>query len=110
MFYSASGKYVRPSDGMLQSLIVKSEDGDAIVPAVTGQSEKVPAVTGQFEQQDIYGLITSAQPLRLSWSHYAIILQEADKEARAWYEQEAANEELRREIEQQKEFFRLQNG
>ena len=93
IFHSASGKYVRlSSDGILQSLIAQFEDGDTIVPAVTGQSEKVPAVTGQFEQYDIYSLIISEKPLRLSWSHYAIILQENSKEARAWYEQEAANE------------------
>ncbi|MCR5039374.1 MAG: PDDEXK nuclease domain-containing protein [Bacteroidales bacterium] len=93
IFHSASGKYVRlSSDGILQSLIAQFVDGDTIVPAVAGQSEKVPAVTGQFEQHDIYSLIISEKPLRLSWSHYAIILQEDSKEARAWYEQEAANE------------------
>ena len=30
--------------------------------------------------------------IRLSWTHYRIILQESDTEARAWYENEAANE------------------
>ena len=30
--------------------------------------------------------------IRLSWTHYRIILQESDAEARAWYENEAANE------------------
>ena len=28
----------------------------------------------------------------MSWTHYRIILQESDTEARAWYENEAANE------------------
>ena len=31
-------------------------------------------------------------PIRLSWTHYSIILQEPNAEARAWYENEAANE------------------
>ena len=40
----------------------------------------------------MYGQLTPTQPLRLSWSHYSIILQESNAEARAWYENEAANE------------------
>lgn len=63
-----------------------------IVPSLTGQSETVPAVMGFFDQSDLYGFIASAYPLRLSWSHYSIILQEQNAEARAWYENEAANE------------------
>ncbi len=31
-------------------------------------------------------------PVRLSWTHYRIILQEPNADARAWYENEAANE------------------
>ena len=34
----------------------------------------------------------SQSPLKLSWTHYRIILQESSKEARDWYEQEAARE------------------
>ena len=63
-----------------------------IVPSLTGQSETVPAVMGFSDQSDLYGFIASAYPLRLSWSHYSIILQEQNAEARAWYENEAANE------------------
>ena len=55
--------------------------------------------------------LCAKSPIRLSWTHYRIILQENSKEARDWYEQEAAREreDLRREIEQQKEFYRLQH-
>ena len=63
-----------------------------IVPSLTGQSETVPAVMGFSDQSDLYGFIASAYPLRLSWSHYSIILQEQNAEARAWYENEAATE------------------
>ena len=63
-----------------------------IVPSLTGQSETVPAVMGFSDQSDLYGFIASAYPLRLSWSHYSIILQEQNAKARAWYENEAANE------------------
>ena len=34
----------------------------------------------------------AAYPIRLSWTHYRIILQESNAKAREWYEQEAANE------------------
>ncbi len=36
--------------------------------------------------------ICSNAPIRLSWTHYRIILQEADFEARTWYENEASKE------------------
>ena len=36
--------------------------------------------------------LRAQSPIRLSWTHYRIILQESNKEARDWYEQEAARE------------------
>ena len=36
--------------------------------------------------------LTAKSPIRLSWTHYSIILQENSKEARDWYEQEASRE------------------
>ena len=45
-----------------------------------------------FDQSDLYNIMASTYPLRLSWTHYSIILQESNAEARAWYENEAANE------------------
>ena len=47
---------------------------------------------GLSGQSDLYNNMASTYPLRLSWTHYSIILQESNAEARAWYENEAANE------------------
>ena len=63
-----------------------------IIPSLTGQSEKVPSTMGFSDGQDIYGQLKSTQPIRLSWTHYSIILQEPNSEARAWYEREATRE------------------
>lgn len=63
-----------------------------IVPSVTGQSEKVPSAMGLFAAADLYSQLTATRPIKLSWTHYSIILQESNKEAREWYEQEAARE------------------
>lgn len=48
------------------------------------------AVSGKSE--NIIDSINSASPIRLSWTHYRIILQETNPQARAWYENEAAKE------------------
>ena len=47
-------------------------------------------VSGKSE--NILDTIEAYAPIRLSWSHYRIILQEPNTEARAWYEREAASE------------------
>lgn len=47
---------------------------------------------GLFNEVDIYSRVVTEKAIRLSWTHYGIILQESDAEARAWYENEAANE------------------
>lgn len=67
-------------------------DDSIIVPAVTGQSEIVPTAMGLFSDLDIYVHLLPIKSLKLSWSHYSIILQEGNKDARDWYEQEAARE------------------
>ena len=41
---------------------------------------------------DIFQSLTGKSPIRLSWTHYSIILQETTADGRAWYENEAANE------------------
>ena len=41
---------------------------------------------------NIFHALRAKSPIRLSWTHYRIILQENSKEARDWYEQEAARE------------------
>lgn len=58
----------------------KSIDLDNIFHAVSGK-------TG-----NIFQSLTGKSPIRLSWTHYRILLQEGSKEARDWYEQEAARE------------------
>lgn len=85
-----------------------------------GHPKIFQSVTGKcsdFDYANILQAMTAKSQLKLSWTHYSIILQEENPDARAWYEQEAAKylaymptqEELRREIEQQKEFFRIKN-
>ena len=55
------------------------------------ESERIfHAASGDFV--DIINLFCPQYPIRLSWTHYRIILQEPNAEARAWYENEAANE------------------
>ncbi|MBO4602159.1 MAG: DUF1016 family protein [Salinivirgaceae bacterium] len=66
-------------------------DTEKIFHAVSGKSE-APALPGLYSQSDIYDNMAPANPLRLSWTHYRIILQESNAEARLWYENEAANE------------------
>jgi predicted nuclease of restriction endonuclease-like (RecB) superfamily len=62
--------------------------------AVSGQSDDLEnifhAVSGKSE--NIMQLLIATSPIHLSWTHYRIILQESNKEARNWYEQEAARE------------------
>lgn len=62
--------------------------------AVSGQSIDLEnifhAMSGKSE--NILQSLTAKSPIRLSWTHYRIILQESNKEARNWYEQEAARE------------------
>lgn len=78
---------------ILHAMSAKSEeDTENIFHAVSGKSEIVPSLTGLFNEIDLYGHLSPVKPLRLSWTHYRIILQESNAEARAWYEQEAANE------------------
>ena len=79
-----------------------SEGNKNIFHAVSGKSEIVPSLTGESEIMnemcsqssiaDILQSLTAKAPIRLTWTHYRIILQESNKEARDWYEQEAARE------------------
>jgi len=65
-----------------------------IVHAVSGQLEetgKVYAVSRQ-SQTNILDAPSPKFSTRLSWTHYRILLQVADREARDWYAKEAAQE------------------
>ena len=60
--------------------------------AVSGKSTIVNAPSSQFSTTNILQTVTAKSPIRLSWTHYRIILQESNAGARTWYENEAANE------------------
>lgn len=102
-----------------------SQITENIFQSVIGKSENILQAMTAKSKNNIYDDIKPIEAIRLSWTHYAIILQEDSKEARAWYENEAANEmwstrTLQRNISSQyyhrmlqsqnKEFFKLQNG
>ena len=73
----------------------KSEEGDDEnnFYAVSRKSENIMnAVSSQSSMAQIFQSLTGKYPIRLTWTHYRIILQENNKEARDWYEQEAARE------------------
>ena len=68
-----------------------------IVNAVSSQSSKasdkiVNAMSSQSSIAEIFQSLIGKYPIRLSWTHYRIILQENNKEVRDWYEQEATRE------------------
>ena len=96
LFYQ-SGNINLASSEILHAVSAKSsEDLEGnIVNAVSSQSGITPdnilhAVSGKSE--NIFQSLTGKYPIRLSWTHYRIILQESSKEARDWYEQEATRE------------------
>ena len=60
-------------------------------PEIT-DDEIFQSVTGKSEGPDIYSILKPLRPLKLEWTHYSIIQQEKNSDARAWYEQEAARE------------------
>ena len=78
IFHAVSGI----SDNILQSLTAKSQNDD--------QSNILQSLTAKSD--NIVNTLRAQSPIRLSWTHYSIILQESNKEARDWYEQEAARE------------------
>lgn len=68
-----------------------------IFHTVSGKSieeQIVNTARSQFEENhiNILNSLRSQSPIRLSWTHYRIILQENTDRGRAWYEQEAARE------------------
>ena len=50
------------------------------------------AVSRQSSDANIVSALHSQSPILLSWTHYRILLQEKNAEARLWYEHEAATE------------------
>lgn len=77
-FHAASGK----------SAIVNAPSSE-----LPSSSEKiVNALSSQSAWDGMMQSLTAKHPIRLSWTHYRIILQELTAEGRAWYENEAAKE------------------
>lgn len=52
----------------------------------------VNSLRSQSTGTDIMQILTAKYPIRLSWTHYRIILQEQNADARTWYENEAVKE------------------
>lgn len=78
IFHAVIGK----TESILQSLTAKSQIDD--------QSNILQSLTAKSE--NIVNALRAQSPFRLTWTHYSIILQENSKDARDWYEQEAARE------------------
>lgn len=66
-------------------LEIGKSDDSAIVNSLRSQSNPNDAI-------NIFYSLRSESPILLSWTHYRIILQESNAEARVWYENEAAKE------------------
>lgn len=54
------------------------------------QSEILHLLSG--ESENIFQYIVPTTPIRINWTHYRILLQEDNADARAWYEREAAEQ------------------
>lgn len=50
------------------------------------------SLTKDNNDRNIFQSLIGKYPVTLTWTHYRIILQVSDEEARVWYEQEAAKE------------------
>lgn len=89
-FHAVSGLF-EGDKNIFHAVSGKSE----IVPTSIGQSEDfeiVNAMSSQSSVADIMQSLAAKYPIMLSWTHYRIILQENNKDARDWYEREAAKE------------------
>ncbi len=90
-----------------------------IVGAVSQQSQIVDAVSRQSENavalRPQFGILYSANPKLLPWTHYRELIRVEDAEAREWYEQEALREmwstrTLHRNISSQYYYRLMQSG
>ena len=88
IFYAMS----RKSGDTGQNIFYEASRKSEIVPSLTGESEIMNEMRSQSSIADILQSLAAKAPIRLTWTHYRIILQESNKEARDWYEQEAARE------------------
>ena len=84
--HAASATSEDGSEHIFHALIGKS-GVESTLNILHAASAKLPT-----DKNNIMDALHAAYPIRLSWTHYRIILQESNAEARAWYENEAANE------------------
>ena len=61
---------------------------------LNGESANVQTILHALsaKSENIFHALRAKSQIKLSWTHYRIILQENSKEARDWYEQEAVRE------------------
>lgn len=84
--------YVKHPD-FFQAASGKSAIVNAPSSELPSSSEKiVNALSSQSAWDGMMQSLTAKHSIRLSWTHYRIILQELTAEGRAWYENEAAKE------------------
>ena len=79
IFHAVSGKSVE-------------DEMNEIFHAVSGKFEIVSSAMRKSDMPNILQSLIAKSPIRLSWTHYRIILQDSNKDARDWYEQEAVRE------------------
>ena len=94
LFQLVNGEGINSLDN-LHAVSAKSPSNTDIniLHAVSAKSDDIShAVSRKSSMAQIFQSLTGKHPIRLTWTHYRIILQENNKEARDWYEQEAARE------------------
>ena len=87
IFYAVSRKSDDIKTDNIFYAVSRKSDEDLALDILHSSSAKLPA-----DENNIMDALHAAYPIRLSWTHYRIILQESNAEARTWYENEAANE------------------
>lgn len=88
--YSTLFTLDRPSSEIVYTPCKESQDG--IIYTACKQSDNPIQHLPSGEFHDIFQHLSPTTPIRISWSHYRILLQEDNADARAWYEREAAEQ------------------
>ena len=87
-FYQSHPKFFQSVIGKTQA----TPDTGDIFQSVIGKLNATTSIIELPDEENIYSSLQPSHPIRLSWTHYNIILQEPNEVARAWYENEATNE------------------
>ena len=91
-FQSVTGKSIEEEVGTIFHALSRKSNMPNILQSPIAKSEKLHTVCAESDTPNILQSLIAKSPIRLSWTHYLVLLQEKSKEARDWYEQEAANE------------------